>query len=335
MERPVFVVAEAGVNHNGDLSRALDMVEVAVHCGADAIKFQTFVAERLATARAMLVDYQSKSRVTANSQLAMLSNLELDATAHMCLVDRCNELGISFMSTAFDVDSLSLVLDCNVSVLKVPSGELTNLPLLRQIAASKKQIFLSTGMATLQEVQAAVAALENGGALRDDITILHCTTDYPTDPKDVNMRAITTLASELGLKVGYSDHTRGNEAAVAAVALGAVVVEKHFTLDRALEGPDHQASLLPDELESFISAIRRTSSMLGSGIKEPAEVEMQARKLVRKSIVACRPITAGEIYRDEMLTTKRPGDGVSPMMWDEIVGTAAGKDYDVDEKIEL
>lgn len=334
MAQPVFVIAEAGINHVGHLGVALEMVEVAASCGADAVKFQTFSAEKIATAEAALTDYQAVEVTTGMSQREMLQAYELDRSAHETLITRCRENGIMFMSTAFDSDSLRLLLEFDVSVLKVPSGEINNLPYLREIAAAGRPVLLSTGMADLDEVKAAVVTLEEGGLSRGLITVLHCTSNYPTQPDEVNITAMRTIASELKVAVGYSDHTLGREAAVAAVALGAVVIEKHFTLSRSLPGPDHQASLTPSELADYIRAIRDATAMIGDGLKRPVSSELATRNLVRKSIVAAVPIRKGETIRVEQLTTKRPGLGVSPMLWDEIVGSTATRDYALDEAIE-
>lgn len=334
MNEPVFVIAEAGVNHNGDLDTALRMVDVAAGSGADAVKFQSFKASSLATKRASLVAYQSRSESPGTSQRDMLKVLELSRKDHEVLADRCADREIMFMSTAFDSESLQMLLDLGVTVLKIPSGEITNLPYLREVAATGKRILLSTGMATLEEVASAIHVLESEGADRQKIVVLHCTSSYPTDYKDVNMKALSTMRTKLRLPIGYSDHTLGNEAAIAAVALGAVAIEKHFTLNKSMRGPDHQASLSEKELVDFVESIRNTCLMLGDGIKRPSSTELVTQSLVRRSIVAAVPIKKGEQISADMLLAKRPADGLSPMLWDQIVGSTAHRDYAVDDVIQ-
>lgn len=334
MSKRVLVVAEAGVNHNGDLGRALEMVDAAAAAGADAVKFQSFSAVELATKGAGLTERQLVEMKTVGSQREMLSSLELGRVAHESLLDRCKSREIAFMSSAFDAGSLRLLLDLEVSILKVPSGEITNLPYLRDIAAAGKPVLLSSGMADLEEVRTALDVMTAAGLSRNMVTVLHCTSNYPTSPADVNITAIRTLSRELDVATGYSDHTLGREAAIAAVVLGAVVVEKHFTLDRTLTGPDHQASLLATELTEYIESIHATELILGDSIKRPVAAELPTREVVRKSIVAARDISKGEVLTPENLTTKRPGSGISPMRWDEIIGTVALRNFASDEAIE-
>ncbi len=329
----VFLIAEAGINHNGDVDKALEMVEVAATSGADAIKFQTFTADALVTENASLVDYQ-KGTGTAKSQHALLRDLELSRETHKILAAEAHRHGLVFLSTAFDLRSLEMLDSFNVPFLKVPSGEVTNFPYLQEVGRRGRPIFLSTGMSTLQEVTTAIAVLCDTGLARQDITVLHCTSCYPTDYRFVHLRAMVTLRDALNVKVGYSDHTLGHEVAAAAVALGASALEKHFTLDRDLPGPDHQASADPGQLSAYVAAVRNVERALGSETKTPQPCEEQARKLVRKSIVTSRPIRAGETLTPHNLTTKRPGTGISPMTWNEILGQTAARDFDEDEILE-
>lgn len=329
-----FVIAEAGVNHNGSIERALDMVDAAAVAGADAVKFQTFVADRLVTRDARKAGYQLETTDESESQHSMLARLELSEEDHVRLMARCAEKGIEFLSAAFDLESVALLSKLGVRTLKVPSGELTNVPYLRAVSSAADRVLLSTGMATLHEVEEALTALESVSAPALDVVILQCTTEYPTPPEDVNLLAMKTMHERLGVPVGYSDHTQGVEVAVAAVALGAVVVEKHFTLDRTLPGPDHQASLEPDELKTMIDAIRRVEIALGDGVKAPTALEKENAAVVRKSIVAAVPIDEGDIFSATNVTTKRPGTGVTPMLWDELMGRTATRAYDPDEPID-
>lgn len=330
-----FIIAEAGVNHNGDMAIAKKLIDVAVRAGADAVKFQTFKAEKLVTATASKATYQIQNMGTSESQAQMLQKLELRYEAHEGLMAYCNERGIMFMSSPFDVDSIVFLNNLGLSVFKIPSGEITNLPYLRTIGALKKRIVMSTGMADIDEVKAALAVLTNAGTAKDQITVLHCHTDYPTAMGDVNLRAMLTLRDTLGVQVGYSDHTLGIEIPIAAVALGATVIEKHFTLDKNMEGPDHRASLEPIELTAMVRAIRNIEQALGDGIKKPTAKEVEIAKVARKSIVATRDIKMGEIFSIENLTTKRPGTGISPMRWDKILGMQAKRSFRKDELIEI
>lgn len=329
----VFVIAEAGVNHNGDITLAKQLVDVAVVAGADAVKFQTFKAEKLVCKNAEKADYQKETTNQAESQLEMLKKLELTEEMHNQLIDYCKEKGILFLSTPFDVDSVDYLIELGIEIIKIPSGEITNYPYLRKIAQTGKKVILSTGMSSLEEVREAVAVLEEYG--NKDVVVLHCNTEYPTPFEDVNLKAMLTMRDELGIEVGYSDHTLGIEIPIAAVAMGAQIIEKHFTLDKTMDGPDHKASLEPHELKAMITAIRNVESALGTGVKKPSNSEQRNIGIVRKSIAAKNEIKKGEVFSEENLVTKRPGTGVSPMKWNEIIGTVADKDYKEDDLIEL
>jgi N,N'-diacetyllegionaminate synthase len=329
-----LIIAEAGVNHNGDLDLARRLVDVAAEAGADLVKFQTFSAERLATAQAAKADYQRQNTAAAESQHAMLRRLELDAAAHEMLIEHCRSRGIGFFSTGFDVESVDLLARLGQRRFKIPSGEITNLPLLRHIGAFGLPLILSTGMATLEEVAAALKALEQAGTPRSLVTVLHCTTEYPAPMSDVNLRAMLAMRDAFGVSIGYSDHTNGIEVAIAAVALGATIIEKHFTTDRNLPGPDHKASLEPGELRAMVAAIRNIEVALGDGVKKPSPSEVKNRPIARKSLVAAVPIRAGEVLSAANLAVKRPGTGLSPMLWDEVLGRTARRDYAADELID-
>lgn len=329
----VFVIAEAGVNHNGNVEIARKLVDVAALAGADAVKFQTFKAENLVCRDAKKADYQMETTGSTESQFDMLKKLELTPEMHRDLIKYCWEKQIMFLSTPFDIESLHYLVQCGVEIIKIPSGEITNYPYLREAGRTGKPVILSSGMSKLDEVKAAISVLREYGS--KDITVLHCNTEYPTPYADVNLRAMITLKEELGVAVGYSDHTQGIEVPVAAVALGAAVIEKHFTLDKSMEGPDHKASLEPDELRKMVRQIRNIGLVLGNGQKEPSDSEKKNVTIVRKSIVAKKYIKKGDIYTEENITTKRPGSGVSPMRWNEVIGQKAVKDFDVDELIEL
>lgn len=333
--RRTLIIAEAGVNHNGDEALAVRLIDAAAQAGADVIKFQTFRAASLVSADAPKAPYQQLATTSGESQYEMLRRLELSPEAHRRLVAHCAARSIEFLSTGFDIPSVDFLLGLGVARIKVPSGEITNLPYLQHVGRSGKPIILSTGMSTLDDVAAALQVLEEVGVSRAQLTILHCTTAYPTPMSEVNLRAMTTLAASFGVRVGYSDHTAGNEVPVAAVALGATVIEKHLTLDRRLPGPDHAASIEPDELRALVSAIRRVETALGSAVKAPTTSERINMVAARKSIVAARTIAAGELLSDDNLTAKRPGDGLSPMRWREVVGRIAHRKYDADEQIEL
>ncbi len=329
------IIAEAGVNHNGDLSLARQLVDVAANAGADIVKFQTFSADRLVTVTAAKAEYQSRTTDSVETQHAMLRRLELSRPMHDALIAHCAIRGIQFFSTGFDLESLDLLVELGLDNFKVPSGEITNLPYLRKIGAFGFPVMLSTGMSTLDDVDAALRALETAGTPRARITVLHCNTQYPTPMADVNLRAMLTIRDTFDVAVGYSDHTLGIEVATAAVALGATVIEKHFTLDRTLPGPDHKASLEPGELHALVSAIRNIEQALGDGVKKPSPSEIANMVIARKSIVAARAIVAGELLSEENLTVKRPGTGVSPMRWDDVVGRVARRAYAADEVIDV
>lgn len=328
-----LIIAEAGVNHNGDLALATKLIDVAADAGADLVKFQTFSADRLVTKAAVKADYQTRTTDSKESQHEMLRRLELTVEMHKELIAHCAARGIGFFSTGFDIESVDLLVKLGQDKFKIPSGEITNLPYLRHIGRMGKHVILSTGMAEMDEIQAAIDALEEAGTSRATITVLHCTTEYPTPMAEVNLRAMLSIQSAFGVEVGYSDHTRGIEVAIAAVALGASVIEKHFTLDSNLPGPDHKASLEPAELKAMVAAIRNIEIALGDGIKRLTPSEAGNRPLARKSLVARAPIKAGERLSCINVTTKRPGTGVSPMKWDEVIGTLAGRDYKEDELI--
>lgn len=329
----IFIIAEAGVNHNGDIEIAKKLVDAAAAAGADAVKFQTFKAETLVCRDARKADYQMGTTDRDESQFAMLKRLELTPDMHKKLIDYCEQKKIMFLSTPFDVDSLHYLVNCGLAIIKIPSGEITNYPLLREAARSGKKIILSTGMSTLDEVQKAMEVLRENGCR--DLTVLHCNTEYPTPYKDVNLKAMCTMKAALGIPVGYSDHTPGIEIAAAAAALGAEVIEKHFTLDRSMEGPDHKASLEPDELEKMVEAIRHIEAALGDGKKEPSESETKNIAIARKSIVARCDIEAGEIFTEDNLIAKRPGGGISPIQWNQVLNREAKRDFAADEMIEL
>lgn len=331
-----LIIAEAGVNHNGDIELARRLVHAAAEAGADLVKFQTFVASRIATAAAPKADYQKETTGTAESQQDMIARLELSRADHEVLIAECEAAGIGFFSTGFDEESLDLLVDLGIDRIKIPSGELTNLPLLRHAAAKGLSVILSTGMADMAEIGEALAALEAGGVARADVTVLHCNTEYPTPMADVNLNAMRSIGDSFGVAIGYSDHTMGIEVPIAAVALGATVIEKHLTLDRSMPGPDHAASLEPGEFAAMVSAIRHIEQAIGGdGVKRPSPSEAKNIAIARKSIVAARAIRAGEAFSDANLTAKRPGTGISPMRWDEVIGRPAPRDFAADELIEL
>ena len=329
----VFIIAEAGVNHDGSVEVAKKLVDVAVEAGADAVKFQTFKAEKLVSKNTQKAEYQKQTTDKNESQFEMIKKLELDIEAHEKLIAYCKIKNIMFLSTPFDHDSIKLLNDLGLEIFKIPSGEITNLPYLRHIGSLNKKVILSTGMANLGEIESALDILSLAGTKKDNITVLHANTEYPTPIEDVNLKAMVTIGNAFGVKFGYSDHTLGIEVPVAAVALGAHVIEKHFTLDKNMEGPDHKASLEPDELKAMICAIRNIAKALGNGIKKPSKSELKNMEVARKSIVASRDIKMGEIFNEGNLAVKRPGNGISPMRWDEIIGMVAKKDYKEDELI--
>jgi N,N'-diacetyllegionaminate synthase len=331
-----LIIAEAGVNHNGDMQKARALVAIAARAGADLVKFQTFSANALVASNAPKASYQVAATGDDESQHGMIAKLELRVEDHHMLVDECRRHGIGFFSTGFDHASIDLLLEFAPPCIKLPSGEITNLPMLRHVAAKGLPVIMSTGMAGMGDIEAAIAVLEGGGITRDIITVLHCNTEYPTPMHDVNLKAMVAIGQAFGVRYGYSDHTLGIEVATAAVALGACVIEKHFTLDRTLPGPDHAASLEPDELSAMVRAIRNVeAAMAGDGIKRPSPSEYKNRAIARRSIVASRPIATGEMFSEGNLTVKRPGTGVSPMRWDELIGRVADRGYAIDEQIHL
>ncbi len=322
-----LIIAEAGVNHNGDIKLAHKLIDAAFNAGADIVKFQTFLPSELSTDYAPLAEYQKSKIGNKLSQLEMLNNLKLSESDHNELIEHCNEKNIEFLSTPFDLKSLSLLKKFSLKRNKIPSGEITNLPLIRKIAEIKKPIILSTGMATLGEVEIALEEINKNGTNKDLITILHCSTEYPASIETVNLKAMNTIKSAFGVKVGYSDHTEGIDIAVAAVALGAVIIEKHLTIDRNLPGPDHKASIEPDKFAEMVKNIRRVEIALGSKIKKPSNQELENRKVARKSIVAKKNINIGDVFNSENLCVKRPGTGISPLLWDQLIGTIARHEF--------
>ena len=329
----VFIIAEAGVNHNGDLSLARQMVHVAAKAGANAVKFQTFVTEQLVTRHAKKAPYQDAEVGGETGQYEMLKPLELDADAFMVLIEECRKAGILFLSTAYDAVSVELLHSLRVEPWKIPSGEITNLPYLRRIGGFGQDIILSTGISNLGEIEAALGVLESAGTLRSRITLLHCTSEYPAPFDEVNLFAMPAMREAFRVSVGYSDHTRGIHVAIAAAALGATVVEKHFTLDRTLPGPDHKASLEPQELAALVAAIRDVEKAMGDGVKRATRSEIPNRDAGRRSIVAAQNIRKGEKFTEKNMTTKRPGLGISAMRWDEVMGKTARRDFVSDEMI--
>lgn len=329
----VFIIAEAGVNHNGCIETAKKLVDVAYIAGANAVKFQTFKAEALVSKNAQKAAYQKETTDENESQFAMIKKLELDVKTHEILIDYCKSKNIMFLSTPFDIDSVKLLSDLGLEVFKIPSGEITNLPYLRAIAKLNKEVVLSTGMANLKEIKEALKILTMNGTKKENIIILHANTQYPTPMEDVNLNAMLTIQKELDVKVGYSDHTLGIEVDIAAVAMGASVIEKHFTLDKTMEGPDHKASLEPWELASMIKTIRNIELAFGDGVKKPSKSETPNIEIARKSIVAKIDIKKGEKLTEENITIKRPGKGINPMKWDDILGTTATKNYKEDDLI--
>lgn len=329
----VFIIAEAGVNHNGSLELAKDLVDVAKEAGADCVKFQTFVTKNIVSKNAVKAEYQKQQTESDESQQDMLKKLELSFDDFRELNDYCKSKDIEFMSTAFDFDSINFLDSLEMNTWKIPSGDITNLPYLIKIAKLNKPVILSTGMCTMDDIENAIKVLKENGA--SEMTVLHCTTEYPTPFEDVNLKAMNTIKEVFNVNVGYSDHTKGIEVPIAAVALGATVIEKHFTLSRDMEGPDHKASIEPIELKNMVASIRNIELALGNGLKQPAESEMKNMAVARKSIIANKHIKAGEIFSEENLTVKRPGDGISPMRWFDVIGKPAPKDFEEDELIVL
>lgn len=332
-----LIIAEAGVNHNGDIEKAKKLIEAAALAGVDFVKFQTFKTELLVNKSAKQAEYQKENLKNDNdSQFSMLKKLELTSEMHYELIAHCKKHKINFLSTGFDFESIDFLESFNPPFFKIPSGEITNKPILQHFASKQRPVILSTGMATLQEIKDAVRVLTDNGLKKETITVLHCNTEYPTPMCDVNLKAMLHIQNELGVKIGYSDHTQGIEVPIAAVALGATVIEKHFTLDRTLPGPDHKASLEPDELKGMVSAIRNIEKAIsGSGRKAPSPSELKNKEVARKSIVAASNIKKGETFTNKNLAVKRPGNGISPMQWDEIIGKKAKRDFSDDELIEL
>jgi N,N'-diacetyllegionaminate synthase len=331
----VLIIAEAGVNHNGSLKIAKQLIDKAVEAGVDMIKFQTFKSEKLVSKSARQAEYQQRNIGKSESQYAMLKRLELSEYDHEKLIAYCQKRNIRFFSTAFDLDSIEYLHSLNLGLWKIPSGEIANYPYLKKIAQYHEPVILSTGMCETKDIEDALNLLTANGLAKEQITILHCNTEYPTPMQDVNLRAMLSIRNQFGVKVGYSDHTQGIEVPIAAVALGAAVIEKHFTLDKTMEGPDHKASLEPDELKAMVTAIRNIEQALGDGQKHVSASEAKNIEIARKSIVAACAIRKGETYTEQNLTVKRPGNGISPMRWEEVIGKTANRDYQEEEMIQL
>lgn len=329
----VIIIAEVGVNHNGSFELAKKMVDAAKEAGVDYVKFQTFNPKKLVSKHAEKAEYQKETTGADETQLQMLQKLTLTEDNFLSLHDYCREVGIGFISTPFDLDSIAFLETFDMDFWKVPSGEVTNLPYLEAIARTKRKVVMSTGMCDMNEIQDAIEVLERNGTT--DITLLHCNTQYPTPYEHVNLSAMNSIKDATHKKVGYSDHTQGLEVPIAAVAMGAAVIEKHFTLDKNMEGPDHKASLNPSELQQMVVAIRNIEQVIGNGLKEPSSSEIANKEVARKSIVASRSIKQGEIFSEDNLTTKRPGTGISPMKWYDVIGKVAPRDFSEDEIIEL
>lgn len=335
IKKSTYIIAEAGVNHNGSIEIAKQLIDVAADAGADAVKFQTFKTENLVSKKAEKAEYQKETTDSSESQFDMIKKLELDESTHQILIAYCRSKKITFLSTPFDLTSIQLLNQLGLEIFKIPSGEITNLPYLRSIGSLKKQVVLSTGMSNLSEIESALQVLIEAGTDKNNITVLHANTQYPTPIKDVNLNAMITIGNAFEVKYGYSDHTLGIEVPIAAVAMGATVIEKHFTVDRNMEGPDHKASLEPQELSAMVQSIRNIDIALGSSIKQPSPSESANKQIARKSIVAKCDISKGDSFSEANLTTKRPGHGLSPMLWDQIIGKKASKNYTPDEIIEL
>ena len=331
--KKTFIIAEAGVNHNGSLEVAKKLIDAAVEAKVDAVKFQTFKTENLVCKNAIKAEYQEKTTSKNESQFQMLKKLELDIETHKILMAYCKEKKIMFLSAAFDLESIDVLNNLGIEIFKIPSGEITNYPYLRKIGTLRKKVILSTGMSYIEEIRDAIKVLKENGTT--DIIVLHCNTEYPTPMEDVNLNAINTIKEMLNVKVGYSDHTIGIEVSIAAVAMGAKVIEKHFTLDKNMEGPDHKASLEPNELKNMVNAIRNIEKAMGNGVKVPSKSEIKNLNIARKSIVAKKLIKKGEKFTEDNLTCKRPANGISPMRWEEVIGEVASKDFQEDEMIEL
>jgi len=335
LKSSTFIIAEAGVNHNGSIELAYKLIDAAKNAGADAVKFQTFKADTLVSKKADKAQYQKQSTDSSESQYEMIKKLELSIEDHKKLIDYCNKINIQFLSSPFDLDSIDLLNKLGLEIFKIPSGEIINLPYLRKIGKLNKNVILSTGMADLGEIEDALDVLTENGTDKNKITVLHCNTEYPTPFEDVNLNAMLTIKNALNVKVGYSDHTKGIEVPIAAVALGAEVIEKHFTLDRNMEGPDHKASLEPKELKKMVTAIRNIEKTMGNGIKKPSHSELKNKPIARKSLIAIKEIKKDERFTKENVGIKRPGNGISPMRWEEVMGKTASRDFNTDDLIEL
>ncbi|MBC8766923.1 N-acetylneuraminate synthase [Arenibacter sp. BSSL-BM3] len=334
MENKVLIIAEAGVNHNGDMALAKKLIDAAADAGVDYVKFQTFNSKKLVSKSVQKADYQKlNTNDEVESQLKMLQKLELSKEDHLVLIQHCKTKNIKFLSTAFDLDSIDFLNTLRIDLWKVPSGEITNLPYLRKLGSLGKPVIISTGMAEMSEIEDAVHVIISSGTKKEDITVLHCNTEYPTPMHDVNLTAMNTIKNVFNVPIGYSDHTLGIEIPIAAVALGATVIEKHFTLDKTMDGPDHKASLEPNELKAMVTGIRNIEQAMGNGVKAPSPSEAKNKPIARKSIVANMDISKGEIFNENNITVKRPGTGISPMKWDEIIGKVATKNYKADELI--
>ena len=327
----VFIIAEAGVNHNGSIELAYKLIDVASASGANAVKFQTFKTENLVSKNAQKAEYQKQTTNQSESQFNMLKKLELDINAHKKLINYCKKKDIVFLSTPFDHESIDLLNELELQIFKIPSGEITNLTYLRHIGSLNKKVILSTGMSDLKEIGDAIKILTNSGTLKENITVLHANTMYPTPMEDVNLRAMQTIQNKFDVAVGYSDHTLGIEVDIAAVAMGATIIEKHFTVDKTMDGPDHKSSIDPEELNAMVNSIRNIEKALGSSIKKPSKSEIPNIIMARKSIVASKSIKKGELFTENNLTNKRPGTGLSPMEWDSIIGKVAKRDYQIDD----
>ena len=330
-----LIIAEAGVNHNGDLGLAKKLIDVAKNAGVDYVKFQVGIPEFIVSRFAEKADYQKNTTGEAGNQLDMIRKISLTFDEHRQLMTYCEKVGVKYLCTPFDLPSIDFLDSCGMSFWKIPSGEISNFPYLRKIGQTGKPVILSTGMADVQEIHEAIDVLTKYGTLLNEIVLLHCTTEYPAPKNEVNLKAIETMHNEFGLRIGYSDHTEGIEIPIAAVAMGACVIEKHFTLNRAMEGPDHKASIEPDELIQMVKNIRNVEGALGDGLKEACESEKKNLKIARKSIVAAQNIGSGEIFTEDNITVKRPGSGISPMRWEEVLGKTAKRAFQPDELIEL
>lgn len=327
MRTPVYIIAEAGVNHNGDINLAKKLIDIAAESGVDAVKFQTFRTDKLVSKTASKADYQKKSTSKEESQHEMIKRLELSHEDHLILKEHCKAKGVHFLSSPFDIESADFLNNLGMNIFKIPSGEITNLPYLRHIGKFGKEVILSTGMSTLEEIKSALEILSKSGTNKDQIIVLHCNTEYPTPLEDVNLHAMLSIRDELNVRIGYSDHTKGIDIPIAAVALGALVIEKHFTISRNMEGPDHKASIEPDELKRMVQAIRNVEiAISGSGIKEPSNSEKKNIPIARKSIHLAKPLTKGAILDESCLLALRPGDGISPMNWDNLIGKELTRD---------